>query len=125
GAANGTATIIFVSPLLNKDTRTARVVASLDNPQRMWMPGTFVTAGIVVETQDAPVLAPFSAIQNIDGRKAVFVRTSDGFGKRDVRPGERDGQHVAILSGLRPGETIASTNTFALKAELAKPAGED
>jgi cobalt-zinc-cadmium efflux system membrane fusion protein len=32
---------------------------------------------------------------------------------------------VSIVSGLNPGETIASTNAFLLKAELTKGAGED
>ena len=34
------ATIMFVSPLLDKDTRAARVVASVDNAARKWRPGS-------------------------------------------------------------------------------------
>ena len=40
------AKIIFVSPLLDRETRNARVVASLPNPDHRWKPGTFVTAEI-------------------------------------------------------------------------------
>lgn len=80
----GTAKIVFVSPLLDKDTRTARVVAAIDNADGRWRPGSFVTAAIAIEEHTAPVVAPFGAVQNVGGRKAVFVRTREGFEKRDV-----------------------------------------
>lgn len=121
----GTARIIFVSPLLDKETRTARVVAALDNPVRIWRPGSFVTASIALEQRQAAVVASAGAIQTVDGRRAVFVRTAVGFEKRDVVLGQRDGNMVEIVSGLSAGETIAASNTFSLKAELSKPADED
>ncbi|WP_233021909.1 efflux RND transporter periplasmic adaptor subunit [Rhodopseudomonas boonkerdii] len=124
-AQTGTAKVIFVNPLLDKETRGARVVAVLENPKRAWRPGAFVTAAIAVEEKQASVVVPISAIQNISGRKALFVRVKDGFQKRDVVVGQRDGDVVEIVSGLSAGERIASSNTFALKAELAKPTDED
>jgi cobalt-zinc-cadmium efflux system membrane fusion protein len=122
---NSTAGIIFVSPLLDKDTRTARVVAAIENADGRWRPGSFVTAAIAIEERAAPVVVPFSAIQTVGGHKAVFVHTKDGFEKRDVVLGQRDGQSVEIVSGLTAGETIAVSNTFSLKAELSKPGEED
>ena len=114
-----------MSPLLDKDTRTARVVAAIDNADGRWRPGSFVTAAIAIEEHTAPVVAPFGAVQNVVGRKAVFVRTREGFEKRDVVLGQRDGQSVEIVSGLAAGEIIAVSNTFSLKAELSKPGEED
>ncbi|MDA9403159.1 efflux RND transporter periplasmic adaptor subunit [Bradyrhizobium sp. CCBAU 45389] len=121
----GSGKIVFVSPLLDKETRAARVVASLGNADGRWRPGSFATAGIAVERRDVAVAVPFSAIQTVDGRKAVFVRSKDGFEKRDVVLGRRDGPVVEIVSGLSAGETVASSNTFSLKAELSKPSDED
>ncbi|MDI3559631.1 efflux RND transporter periplasmic adaptor subunit [Bradyrhizobium sp. Arg816] len=121
----GAGKIVFVSPLLDRETRSARVVASLPNPDGRWRPGSFVTAGIAVERRDVAVAVPFAAVQTVDGRKAVFVRTRQGFEKRDVVPGRRDGAVVEIVSGLSAGETVASSNTFSLKAELSKPGDED
>ena len=120
-----TGRIVFVSPLLDKDTRTARVVAAIENADGRWRPGSFVTAAISIEEHAAPIVAPFSAIQTVQGRKAVFVRTKDGFEKRDVVLGVRDSQSVEIVSGLAAGETVAVSNTFSLKAELSKPGDED
>ncbi|MDA9411301.1 cation transporter [Bradyrhizobium sp. CCBAU 45384] len=121
----GSGKIVFVSPLLDKETRAARVVVSLGNTDGLWRPGSFVTAGIAVERRDVPVAVLFSAVQTVDGRKAVFVRTKEGFEKRDVTLGRRDGPMVEIVSGLSAGETVASSNTFSLKAELSKPGDED
>ncbi|WP_315830831.1 efflux RND transporter periplasmic adaptor subunit [Bradyrhizobium prioriisuperbiae] len=120
-----TGKIIFVSPLVDKDTRTARVVAEIPNTDARWRPGSFVTAAIALNERDAAVVAPISAIQKLDGRPIVFVRTKDGFEKRDVVLGQREDETVEIVSGLMPGDTIAVTNTFSLKAELAKPKDED
>ena len=124
-AEAGAGKIAFVSPLLDKETRAARVVASLLNPDGRWRPGSFVTAAIAVERREVPVAIPFAAIQTVDGRKAVFVRTQRGFEKRDVVLGHRDGATVEVMSGLAVGETVAVTNTFSLKAELSKPGDED
>jgi cobalt-zinc-cadmium efflux system membrane fusion protein len=125
GGPVGTGKIIFVSPLLDKDTRAARVVATLDNPDRLWRPGSFVTAAIAVDSRPVSVAVPAVAVQSVNGRKVVFVRTAEGFERRDVVLGLRDDGMVEVTSGLAAGETIASSNTFPLKAELSKPGVED
>jgi membrane fusion protein, heavy metal efflux system len=125
GNSVGTGRVIFVSPLLDKETRSARVVAALDNPDRLWRPGSFVTAAIVVDSRQVPVTVPATAVQTVDGRKVVFVRTSEGFEKRDVVLGGREDGTVEVISGLAVGETVAASNTFPLKAELSKPGDED
>ncbi|MCK1709871.1 efflux RND transporter periplasmic adaptor subunit, partial [Bradyrhizobium sp. 143] len=120
-----TGKIIFVSPLVDKETRTTRVVAEIQNADRTWRPGSFVTAAVALNERSVPVVVPTTAIQKFEGRTVVFVRTKDGFEKRDVVLGQKEDQALEILSGLTPGETVAVTNTFSLKAELSKPKDED
>lgn len=117
--------IVFVSPLVDKDTRTARVVAEIDNPDRSWRPGSFVTAAIALEERAIPVVVPTTAIQKIGGQQIVFVRTKEGFEKRNIVTGQKEGQSIEIASGLTADERIAVSNTFSLKAELSKPRDED
>jgi len=117
--------IVFISPLMDKETRSARVVAEILNNDGVWRPGSFVTAAIAVEEQPVPLVVPSSAIQTIGGEKVVFVRTSDGFEKRAVVAGRSDPRFTEITTGLQPGEIIAATNTFPLKAEFMKGAAED
>lgn len=120
-----TGKIVFVSPLVDKDTRTARVVAEIQNADRTWRPGSFVTAAVALSERSVLVVAPTTAIQKFEGRTIVFVRTKVGFEKRAVVLGQKEDQTLEIASGLAPGETIAVTNTFSLKAELSKPRDED
>jgi cobalt-zinc-cadmium efflux system membrane fusion protein len=118
------ATIMFVSPLLDKDTRSARVVASVENPQNILRPGTFVTAEIPFQQVRVEVIVPKTAVQSIDGQSAVFVRTPDGFSPRIIVTGREDGNSLEVTSGLAIGDRIATANTFVLKADLGKSAAE-
>jgi membrane fusion protein, heavy metal efflux system len=118
------AAIMFVSPLLDKDTRNARVVARLANPNAMWRPGSFVTASIVLAEDRAALVIPETALQTVNGESVAFVRTDEGFEKRTVKLGRKDGQNVEVLAGLNAGDRIAITNTFTLKAELGKSEAE-
>lgn len=118
------ATIMFVSPLLDKDTRSARVVASVDNPSHVLRPGTFVTAEIPFQQIRADVTVPKSSVQSIDGQSAVFVRTPNGFEPRRIVTGREDSRSFEVTSGLSVGDKIATANTFVLKADLGKNALE-
>ena len=93
-------TIIFVSPLLDRETRAARVVASLDNPDHAFRPGTFVTAEIPLAEEHAEVLVPKTALQTIKGERVVFVRNDEDFEARKVTVGREDDRSVEIASGL-------------------------
>jgi cobalt-zinc-cadmium efflux system membrane fusion protein len=120
----GEGRIIFISPLVNPDTRSARVIAKIDNKALIWRPGSVATAGIVIKEEPVDVRVPRAALQTIGGESAVFVRTSDGFQKRAVKIGRSDEEAVEITSGLSAGEEIAVKNTFLLKAELGKGEAE-
>ena len=118
------AKIMFISPLLDRDTRAARVVASLANPDHVFRPGNFVTAEIPLSQDHAEVVVPKTALQTIKGERVVFVRSERGFEARQVATGREDDRAVEIVSGLFAGEPIAISNTFVLKAELGKAEAE-
>ena len=120
GGEPSPATIMFVSPLLDRDTRAARVVASVDNTSRKWRPGSFVTAEIPTDETRAEIVLPLMALQTIKGASTAFVRVAEGFEARKVTVGRQDGRVAEITSGLVAGERIATANTFVLKADLGK-----
>jgi len=120
------AKITFISPLLNTDTRTARVIAAMDNVAMTWRPGLFVTAQITTAEQPVDLCVPRAALQTLEGEQILFVRTEEGFEKREVVVGRGDDKRVEIVFGLEPDEMIATARTFVLKAELGKgEAGDD
>jgi cobalt-zinc-cadmium efflux system membrane fusion protein len=121
--ANGS--IVFVSPMVDRDTHSARVMAEIGNPDGNWRPGSLVHCTVTIEEHSAPLTVPASAVQTIGKSQVVFVRTLEGFEKRPVTLGQSDGRISEVLAGVRAGETIAVTNTFALKAEFLKALAEE
>ena len=117
--------IIFIGPMLDKDSRSARAVVEIANESGIWRPGSFVTAAISFEEQPVAVVVPTGAIQNMGAGTVTFVRTPEGFRRRQVTLGQSDDRIVEVVSGLHPGEVIAVSNTFLLKAELLKALAED
>jgi membrane fusion protein, heavy metal efflux system len=124
-AASVEGKIVFIGPMLDKDSRSARAVAEIANHDGMWRPGSFVTAVIAFAEHPVTLGIPTSAVQNIGAATVVFVQVPEGFEKRQVVLGQGDERTVEVLSGLSPGEVIAVTNTFLLKAELLKALAED
>ena len=116
--------VMFVSPLLNPETRSARVIAIVENKDQFWRPGTFVNAEVTIEQVKVDVRVPRAALQTMEGSPVVFVRTETGFERRKVVIGKEDDDFVEIAFGVDPGEVIATANTFLLKAELGKAEAE-
>ena len=69
---------------------------------------------------DRTVAVPSAAVQMIEDKPHVFVRTATGFKAVPVTLGRRNGGQVIVTAGLNGDERIASTNSFTLKAELGK-----
>jgi cobalt-zinc-cadmium efflux system membrane fusion protein len=125
---HGTARVTFVSPVLDAQTRLVPVIASIDNSAGQWRVGESVQAAIQWPDRQGrqAIGVPQTAVQTIDGKTVVFVRSAAGFRVVPVTLGASSGDQVVILSGLTGTEQIAATNSFILKAELGKSAaGEE
>ncbi|OYX36745.1 MAG: efflux transporter periplasmic adaptor subunit [Caulobacterales bacterium 32-69-10] len=126
--AGYTAVVRSVTPTLSSETRAATVILTLTGGG-----GEALAPGQAVQVQIAPKTAgpagaiiPEDAIQNIDGREVVFVRTATGFRIQPVTVASRNGGSASITSGLSGGQQIATRNAFLLKAEAKKPSeGEE
>jgi membrane fusion protein, heavy metal efflux system len=117
--------IIFIGPMLDKDSRSARAVVEIANDGGIWRPGSFVTAAIAFDERPVALVVPTKAIQNMGAATVAFLRTPQGFQKRQVILGRSDDLNVEVVSGLHSGEVVAVSNTFVLKAELLKALAED
>jgi membrane fusion protein, heavy metal efflux system len=117
--------IVFIGPMVDRETHSARVVAEIANRDGNWRPGSLVRCTVAIEERSAPLAVPASAVQTIGKTRVVFVRTQDGFERRPVTLGDGDDRLFEVLAGVREGETIAVSNTFVLKAEFLKSLAED
>lgn len=118
------AKLIYLSPIIQEETITAKAIAELSNPKGIWKPGTYVRVDMSSESKQCHVMVPRDAIQSIDSNDYVFIKTAEGFEKRLVQTGQCDNDSIEIKSGLNPGEEYAATETFLLKADLGKSTAE-
>src|SRR3546814_6109846 len=60
----------------------------------------------------ARIVVADEALQTLEGRDVVFVRTNNGFRAQKVTVGQRSAGRVEIVSGLKPGQIVATKNAF-------------
>ncbi|PZR12925.1 MAG: efflux RND transporter periplasmic adaptor subunit [Azospirillum brasilense] len=120
GDARTEGKVIFLSPVLDPETRSARAVAEIPNQTGTWRAGGFVTAHLATAEQPVDVLVPREAVQEVEGKKVVFVRNEEGFELRQVEIGREDATGYEVVFGLDAGTEIAVGNAFSLRAELSK-----
>lgn len=117
------ASLAFINPIIDEKTRTAHVRIAFDNPHRKLSPGQFVSATLLGDPGHAPVEAlavPRQAIQTVDGKSLVFVKTKAGFERRFVELGLSGGDLVEVRSGVAEGDDVATDGAFLLKSELLR-----
>jgi cobalt-zinc-cadmium efflux system membrane fusion protein len=124
GSASVTGKVSYVGNLLGEQTRTTTAHVVIDNPGLVWRPGLFVNVALVRGKKDAAVTVLADAVQTIEGKPVVFLKTVAGFQAKQVSTGASDGKMVEILQGLSTGEEYAATGSFVVKAEQGKDSAE-
>lgn len=88
-------------------TGTLKLRALFNNDKGELFPNQFVNVRVLVDTQHGQVVAPAAAIQNGSAGNFVYVLQDDStVSQRVVVIGAASGDKVAILQGLKPGETV-------------------
>lgn len=117
-------TVAYVGNLLGEQTRTATVRVSVANPDDSWRPGLFVAVQVATDTYSAAVTVPVEAIQTVEDKPSLFVRTAEGFITRHVELGVSENGFVEVRQGLEGGAQVATVGSFVLKSELGKASAE-
>lgn len=73
---------------------------------------------------DGRITLPEEAVQSVEGRDVVFVKTAKGFQATNVTVGPRSGGRIEVVAGLKPGTVVVTRGAFMLKAELGKGEAE-
>lgn len=117
---SATGTVAYVGSLIGEQTRTAQARVTVKNPKAVWRPGLFVNVEVLASEASVPVTVASDAIQTMENKTVVFLRTPTGFIPQPVQVGRSDGKRVEIVKGLQPGAKYASTGSFVVKAEAGK-----
>lgn len=120
GAVEAAGRVSHISPEVDEKTRRVVVHAEVPNPGGRLRPNAFGTGRIRIRERPGAVVVPHEAVQADGSTALVFVQTSGTtFEARVVEPGLREGSLVQV-SGVRPGEQVVTTGSFALKSELLR-----
>jgi membrane fusion protein (multidrug efflux system) len=120
-----TGDITVINPKVDINTRNVQVRASLNNPDHKLLPGMYATVNIATGQAQRYITLPRTTITfNAFGSTVYRVDTSgqDEKGKPKliakqsfVTTGDTRGDQIAILSGVKEGETIVTTGQIKLR----------
>jgi len=113
------ATVGYIYPYLNPDTRTVTARLVCPNPDLVLKPDMYVEVEIASEPQAGVLAVPREAVVRSGRRDVVFVEKGEGkFEPREVRVGiEADGYLFEILAGLKESERVVTSAQFLLDSE--------
>jgi cobalt-zinc-cadmium efflux system membrane fusion protein len=121
--------VSYIGATVSDTTRTVDVRIDVPNTTGQLKPGMFARAQFAIrgtrERSDR-ILIPQVAVQELNGKRVVFVPRSDGgFDVREVTVGTTIGDDTEILAGLKAGETVVTGGSFTLKSQAVRgQAGE-
>ena len=113
-----TGQVTYVYPVVDPDTRTARIRIELANPGLRLKPGMFATVHLTSAQRSNVLSVPRSAVLVTGQRSIVFLRTSSGaLDPRGVMTGVVSDDRIEIRSGLQAGDVVVASATFLIDAE--------
>ena len=112
-----TGTVAFIDPLLDPQTRTAKVHMHFPNPKGVLKPEMF--GEVVLEgTRREGLRIPVDAVVRSGTKDVVFVALGHGkFAPREVQLGAKNGDQVEVVSGLIEGEEVVVRANFLVDSE--------
>jgi RND family efflux transporter MFP subunit len=99
-----------ISPAVNTATRAFPFEALVPNGDAVLKPGTFARVHIESGKTDEVMTLPYSAMQYRYGVNRVFVITDGKIAAHELKVGERLGDRIEIISGVKQGDRVAVTD---------------
>jgi multidrug efflux pump subunit AcrA (membrane-fusion protein) len=119
----------WISTSADRMTRMVQVRAVLDNPNGRLRNETFGTGEVILRSESDAIVIPTGASHWEGCCQIIFVRDKSYFDSpeshkifhvRSVRLGAVNGNRTEVLSGVLPGEVIATAGSDVLRAQLLK-----
>jgi Cu(I)/Ag(I) efflux system membrane fusion protein len=109
--------VIFVDPIMDPKTRTAKVRLEFPNPKADLKPEMFGEVMLKTEAREG-LRIPADAVIDSGTKKVVFVALGEGkLQPREIQVGPVAGDEVEVLSGLAAGEKVVTRANFLVDSE--------
>ncbi len=102
------ASVQFRGPFMQEKTFPARATLKQTDPRLR--PGMSASAEIILEKIPNSLMIPLRASITVGGKPAVYVQKGENFELRRIEVGKRNETDIVVVSGLKPGETVALEN---------------
>lgn len=110
--------IDFINPVLDRESRTLKVRATISNLNGALKPGMVADATLNVELDGLALVVPRSAIIDTGKRKVVWTKVSNRqFQAKTILSGYESDGYVEIKKGLMEGEEVIIEGNFLLDAQ--------
>lgn len=111
--------VLYVYPYLEPKIRAVKVRLEFDNPDLLLKPEMFTHVTFAPTHMGTGLSVPRNAVLDTGVRELVYLVLPDNqYAARQVKTGrELDGDRVEILSGLREGEEIVTSDSFLMDSE--------
>jgi membrane fusion protein (multidrug efflux system) len=120
-----TGKITAINPQVDAETRNIRIQATVANPEERLRPGMYVNVSVVLPDRIEVLTIPATSVLYAPYGDSVFVvekKKNDKnqpsglvLNQKFVRLGEKRGDYVSVVYGLKQGETVVSTGVFKLR----------
>src|ERR1700761_7992836 len=117
--------ITAINPKVDANTRNVQIRATLQNPDRVLLPGMYATVDIDVGAPEKHVTVPSTAITYNSFGNTIFLVDDQGKDEQGhpklavrqifVKTGATRGDQVAILDGVKNGDTVVVAGQMKLR----------
>jgi membrane fusion protein, multidrug efflux system len=114
-----------INPALDAATRNVRLQATLENADHLLRPGMFARIELLLPTEQDVLIVPATSVLSAPYGDSVYVIESSPATNGEpaktivrqqfVRTGRTRGDFVSVVSGLKPGQKVASAGLFKLR----------
>lgn len=121
--------ITAISPEIDVTTRNVRVQATIPNVEEKLRTGMFANVEVVLPSAEKVLVIPVTAVVYAPYGDSVFLieekkdektgKVAQTLRQQFVRLGQARGDFVAVTTGLKAGDTVASSGVFKLRAGMA------
>jgi membrane fusion protein (multidrug efflux system) len=116
--------VTALDSVVNEATRNTQIQATFGNADGKLRPGMFVKTNVGIGAGEPAITVPTSAILYAPYGDSVFIveqvtgpkgQRYLGVRQQFVKLGASRGDQVAVLSGIKPGETLVTSGVFKLR----------
>lgn len=118
-----TARISFIDPVIDPETRVAKVRTDISNKGGILKPEMFVSGTLSANkhaSKDKKLSVPKSAVMWTGKKSVAYVKLKEteipSFEYREIELGEAIGDRYMVISGLEQGDEVVSNGSFVIDA---------